>query len=205
MSFWPFSPLHSHPYPRILKMTPFMRSPETFCAQLMAPDESFTQLRPLFALQLEPSTPGGFVKVGGSVQLRPPPPLPHREPHPPTSDPLSTGPSDPSTQLMEALRWDEEGLPFSAILEEKIEETGELRIDAEVKDSGMMLMNAVSPQLEWIQGTANIVLAVSGLLLLLSNEGGFREAHGESRVRCVEHVAYIERSGFKERRNSGLR
>jgi hypothetical protein len=115
-------------------------------------------------LQLEPSTPGGFVKVGGSVQLRPPPPLPHREPPPPTSDPLSTGPSDPSTQLMEALRWDEEGLPFSAILEEKIEETGELRIDAEVKDSGMMLMNAVSPQLEWIQGTANIVLAVSALL-----------------------------------------
>lgn len=61
---------------------------------------------------------------------------------------------------MDGLRWDEEGLPFSAILEEKIEETGELRLDAEVKDSGMMLMNAVSPQLEWIQGTANIVLAV---------------------------------------------
>ncbi|GMJ15288.1 translocon at the inner-envelope membranes of chloroplasts236, EMBRYO DEFECTIVE 2410 [Hibiscus trionum] len=41
-------------------------------------------------------------------------------------------------------------------------DAGEVRIDADIKDGGMMLLTALSPYADWIDGNANITLQVRG-------------------------------------------
>ncbi|CAH9071974.1 unnamed protein product [Cuscuta epithymum] len=41
-------------------------------------------------------------------------------------------------------------------------DTGEVRIDADIKDAGMMLLTALSPYANWLQGSAEVMLQVSG-------------------------------------------
>lgn len=55
------------------------------------------------------------------------------------------------TQLAEGLR----GLNWNIL------DVGEVRIDADIKDGGMMLLTALSPYANWLHGNADIVLQVS--------------------------------------------
>ncbi|CAH9099680.1 unnamed protein product [Cuscuta europaea] len=41
-------------------------------------------------------------------------------------------------------------------------DSGEVRIDADIKDAGMMLLTALSPYANWLQGSAEVMLQVSG-------------------------------------------
>lgn len=54
------------------------------------------------------------------------------------------------TQLAESLR----GLNWNIL------DVGEVRIDADIKDGGMMLLTALSPYATWLHGNADIVLQV---------------------------------------------
>lgn len=56
------------------------------------------------------------------------------------------------TQLAENLK----GLNWSLL------DAGEVRIDADIKDAGMMLLTALSPYANWLQGNAEVVLQVRG-------------------------------------------
>ena len=39
-------------------------------------------------------------------------------------------------------------------------DTGEVRIDADIKDGGMLLLTALSPHVNWLHGNAEIILYV---------------------------------------------
>ncbi|XP_075491996.1 protein TIC236, chloroplastic [Primulina tabacum] len=56
------------------------------------------------------------------------------------------------TQLAESLR----GLNWNIL------DAGEVRIDADVKDGGMMLLTALSPYAKWLHGNAEVMLQVRG-------------------------------------------
>ncbi|KZV19901.1 hypothetical protein F511_32243 [Dorcoceras hygrometricum] len=56
------------------------------------------------------------------------------------------------TQLAESLR----GLNWNIL------DVGEVRIDADVKDGGMMLLTALSPYAKWLHGNAEVMLQVRG-------------------------------------------
>ncbi|XP_060208186.1 protein TIC236, chloroplastic isoform X2 [Lycium barbarum] len=56
------------------------------------------------------------------------------------------------TQLAENLK----GLNWNLL------DAGEVRIDADIKDAGMMLLTALSPYANWLQGNAEVVLQVRG-------------------------------------------
>lgn len=47
-------------------------------------------------------------------------------------------------------------------LEWNLMETGAVKVDATVKDGGMMLITALSPYVRWLQGSADIVLQIRG-------------------------------------------
>lgn len=54
------------------------------------------------------------------------------------------------TQLAESLK----GLNWNIL------DVGEIRVDADIKDGGMMLLTALSPYADWLQGHADILLQV---------------------------------------------
>ncbi|KAG5540596.1 hypothetical protein RHGRI_020720 [Rhododendron griersonianum] len=56
------------------------------------------------------------------------------------------------TQLAETLK----GLNWNIL------DAGEVRVDADIKDGGMMLLTALSPYANWLQGNADITLQVRG-------------------------------------------
>ncbi|XP_021893474.1 uncharacterized protein LOC110811326 isoform X1 [Carica papaya] len=56
------------------------------------------------------------------------------------------------TQLAESLK----GLNWNIL------DVGEIRVDADIKDGGMMLLTALSPYADWLQGHADILLQVRG-------------------------------------------
>ncbi|KAL4603693.1 hypothetical protein ACB092_10G142500 [Castanea dentata] len=56
------------------------------------------------------------------------------------------------TQLTESLK----GLNWNIL------DVGEVRVDADIKDGGMMLLTALSPYANWLQGNAEIMLQVRG-------------------------------------------
>ncbi|KAK9208010.1 hypothetical protein WN944_000361 [Citrus x changshan-huyou] len=56
------------------------------------------------------------------------------------------------TQLAESLK----GLNWNIL------DVGEVRVDADIKDGGMMLLTALSPYAKWLQGNADIMLQVRG-------------------------------------------
>ncbi|XAR69330.1 hypothetical protein NMG60_11000870 [Bertholletia excelsa] len=56
------------------------------------------------------------------------------------------------TQLAESLR----GLNWNIL------DVGEVRVDADIKDGGMMLLTALSPYANWLHGNADIILQVRG-------------------------------------------
>lgn len=57
------------------------------------------------------------------------------------------------TQLAESLK----GLNWNVL------DAGEVRVDADVKDGGMMLLTALSPYANWLNGSAEVMLQVSHL------------------------------------------
>ncbi|KAF7817205.1 uncharacterized protein G2W53_031174 [Senna tora] len=57
-----------------------------------------------------------------------------------------------NTQLAESLK----GLNWQFL------DVGEVRVDADIKDGGMMLLTALSPYANWIQGNADVLLEVRG-------------------------------------------
>lgn len=61
------------------------------------------------------------------------------------------------TQLAENLK----GLNWNLL------DAGEVRIDADIKDAGMMLLTALSPYANWLQGNAEVVLQVGSLNLIV--------------------------------------
>lgn len=58
-----------------------------------------------------------------------------------------------NTQLAEGLK----GLNWNLL------DVGEVRIDADIKDGGMLLLTALSPHVNWLHGNADILLQVSTL------------------------------------------
>lgn len=65
------------------------------------------------------------------------------------------------TQLAESLK----GLNWNIL------DVGEVRIDADIKDGGMMMLTALSPYADWLHGNADIMLQVS------QARKGFQWAH----------------------------
>ncbi|XP_050213915.1 protein TIC236, chloroplastic isoform X2 [Mercurialis annua] len=57
-----------------------------------------------------------------------------------------------STQLAESLK----------VLNWNFLDVGEVRIDADVKDGGMMMLTALSPYVDWLHGNADVMLEVRG-------------------------------------------
>ncbi|KAK7311846.1 hypothetical protein RJT34_10254 [Clitoria ternatea] len=73
-----------------------------------------------------------------------------------------------STQLAESLK----GLNWQFL------DVGELKVDADVKDGGMMLVTALSPYANWLHGNADIMLEVRGTVdqPVLNGYASFRRA-----------------------------
>lgn len=61
------------------------------------------------------------------------------------------------TQLAESLK----GLNWNIL------DAGEVRVDADIKDGGMMLLTALSPHANWLHGNADIMMQVDALISLL--------------------------------------
>ncbi|KAG9459336.1 hypothetical protein H6P81_003844 [Aristolochia fimbriata] len=63
-------------------------------------------------------------------------------------------------------------------------DSGEVRIDADVKDGGMMLLTALCPYADWLQGSADIFLEVRGTVEqpLLNGSASFHRASVSSPV-----------------------
>lgn len=59
------------------------------------------------------------------------------------------------TQLAESLK----GLNWNVL------DAGEVRVDADIKDGGMMLLTALSPYANWLQGSAEVMLQVGHFML----------------------------------------
>lgn len=78
------------------------------------------------------------------------------------------------TQLAESLR----GLNWNIL------DVGEVRIDADIKDGGMMLLTALSPHANWLHGNADVVLQVRGTVEqpLLDGSASFHRASVSSPV-----------------------
>ncbi|KAL5559228.1 hypothetical protein UlMin_035439 [Ulmus minor] len=59
-------------------------------------------------------------------------------------------------------RWDPQLAESLKGLNWNILDVGEVRVDADIKDGGMMLLTALSPYANWLQGNADIMLQVRG-------------------------------------------
>ncbi|KAK2983126.1 hypothetical protein RJ640_022598 [Escallonia rubra] len=72
------------------------------------------------------------------------------------------------TQLAESLK----GLNWNLL------DVGEVRVDADIKDGGMMLLTALSPYANWLQGNAEVMLQVRGTVEqpLLDGSASFHKA-----------------------------
>lgn len=64
------------------------------------------------------------------------------------------------TQLAENLK----GLNWNIL------DVGEVRVDADIKDGGMMLLTALSPYVNWLQGNADVVLQVNPKNVIIKEE-----------------------------------
>lgn len=63
-----------------------------------------------------------------------------------------------NTQLAESLK----GLNWQIL------DAGEVRVDADIKDGGMMLLTALSPYANWLQGNADVMLEVGEINIIFS-------------------------------------
>ncbi|KAL0553286.1 hypothetical protein IC582_007175 [Cucumis melo] len=79
-----------------------------------------------------------------------------------------------NTQLAEGLK----GLNWSLL------DVGEVRIDADIKDGGMLLLTALSPHVNWLHGNADILLQVRGTIEepILDGSASFHRASISSPV-----------------------
>ncbi|XP_071723497.1 protein TIC236, chloroplastic-like [Rutidosis leptorrhynchoides] len=79
-----------------------------------------------------------------------------------------------NTQLAESLK----GLNWNVL------DVGEVRVDADIKDGGMMLLTALSPHAKWLNGSADIMLQVRGTVEqpVLDGSASFHRASMSSPV-----------------------
>ncbi|KAJ7958710.1 Embryo defective protein [Quillaja saponaria] len=79
-----------------------------------------------------------------------------------------------NTQLAESLK----GLNWNIL------DVGEVRVDADIKDGGMMLLTALSPYANWLNGNADIMLQVRGTVdqPILDGSASFHRASISSHV-----------------------
>ncbi|XP_019179346.1 PREDICTED: uncharacterized protein LOC109174580 isoform X1 [Ipomoea nil] len=79
----------------------------------------------------------------------------------------SKGPTDEGSDRRGPRERNEEGWDIQMTenlkdLNWNVLDTGEVRIDADIKDAGMMLLTALSPYANWLQGSAEVMLQVRG-------------------------------------------